>query len=270
MTNPLTNIAGVYKLTVRRISFDTGFNIDTINHIFGKFEKAGKAFLRHEYLILPSWPKHQKWEKSKKIKAGIESILLDLNSEIIQELIDLGYKYPIGTLLNPMDTVSEGKPSFKGDSDTQYIPYTYPSNYIDSDSDIDSDIDKDSDSYGVLSEVDEPSLPTEPPIITIPRLGGSEVVITQSQIDMFSDAYPAVNIHAELKKMKAWLMSNKARQKKDVLRFINNWLSKTQDDAIKPKFNKSPPDKPSQRNLGNTDRWEKYYAEEEAKNAKQR
>jgi hypothetical protein len=40
MTSPLTNIAGVYKLSVRRICFDTGFNSDTIGHIMAKFEKA--------------------------------------------------------------------------------------------------------------------------------------------------------------------------------------------------------------------------------------
>ena len=36
MTNPLTNIAGVYKVTERRVSFDTGFNISTIQHIMSK------------------------------------------------------------------------------------------------------------------------------------------------------------------------------------------------------------------------------------------
>jgi len=119
MTNPLTNIAGVYKITERRISFDTGFNLDTIRHIFAKFEKVGKAYRKDEYVVLPSWPKHQKWEKSAKVNEGIVRILQELEPEIIEFLIKIGYKYPIDTLS---------------------IPYTYPSNYSDLDFNSNSDL----------------------------------------------------------------------------------------------------------------------------------
>ena len=78
MTNPLTDISGVYKIADRRISFDTGFNADTIKNIMGKFEKAGKAFRMDEYIILPSWPKHQNWETSPKIKEGIVLSLMKI------------------------------------------------------------------------------------------------------------------------------------------------------------------------------------------------
>ena len=44
MTNPLTTIAGVYKITLRRICFDTGFNETTVNYILQKFEAAKKVF----------------------------------------------------------------------------------------------------------------------------------------------------------------------------------------------------------------------------------
>lgn len=127
MTNPLTNIAGVYKITIRRICFDTGFNSDTVNHIFSKFEKAGKVHRINEYVVLTSWPKHQKWQQSQKIKTGIDSCLFDLDKETLIKLSETGYKYDL-------------KPFF----DRLHIPYTYPihsvrkgSNYSDSDSDID-------------------------------------------------------------------------------------------------------------------------------------
>ena len=56
-----------------------------------------------------------------------------------------------------------------------------------------------------------------------------------------------------------------------------NKMKKWQDAVITWEKNRrnqgraspSPPNKPSQRNLGTTDRWDKYFAEEEAKNAKQ-
>jgi hypothetical protein len=125
MTNPLTNIAGVYKITVRRICFDTGFNSDTIGHIFTKFEQAGKAHRLGEYVSLTSWPKHQKWEKSEKIKAGIDSCLSKLDAQTLILLSKTGYKYDL-------------KPFF----DTLLIPYQYPSSY--SEFEFDSEVDSNS------------------------------------------------------------------------------------------------------------------------------
>jgi len=123
LTNPLTNIAGIYKITVKRISFDTGFTPDTIGHIFQKFQKANKAHLVGEFIILPSWPKHQHWQDRSKIKTGILIQLSKLPQEIINKAIEFQYAFEI-----PSD-----------------IPHTYPSNYSDSDSDSDSDIDTDTD-----------------------------------------------------------------------------------------------------------------------------
>ena len=135
MTNPLTNIAGVYKISAKRISFDTGFNSDTVGHILDKFEKARKIHRIGEYMVLPSWPKHQKWQTKKTIKTGIDAILFQLTAEELNELAKTGYKYDL-------------KPFF----DTLCIPYIYPirpyayqPSYLDSDSDSDSDSEIDSD-----------------------------------------------------------------------------------------------------------------------------
>jgi len=98
MTNPLTNIAGVYKITDRRISFDTGFNIDTIRHIFVKFENAGKAYRKDEYIIIPSWPKHQKWEKVQKIRDGIISELQNLPEAVIEFLDTVEYQFDLSLI----------------------------------------------------------------------------------------------------------------------------------------------------------------------------
>lgn len=98
MTNPLTNIAGVYKIAPRRISFDTGFNTETINYIMQKFEKAGKVYRFGEYVILPSWPKHQKWDKKAMIKSGIISVLQDLPQEILSKLSELGYRFDLSLI----------------------------------------------------------------------------------------------------------------------------------------------------------------------------
>lgn len=212
MTNPLTNIAGVYKITDRRISFDTGFNLDTITHIFRKFEKAGKVYRKGEYVALPSWPKHQKWDKSTKVKEGIDRILKELEPEIIIFLNQIGYRYPIDTLS---------------------IPYAYPPNYSYSYLDFNSDSDLKPEGSSELPPKAESIEAEEPPVevvISLPILGGKEFAITEKHFDIFVEAYPGISdIMAELKKMKAWLVANPKNMKKDVLRFANNWLSREND-----------------------------------------
>ena len=53
--------------------------------------------------------------------------------------------------------------------------------------------------------------------------------ITEKDIVIWEEAYPAVDIKQELLKIKAWLVSNPEKKKKNYKRFINNWLIKVQD-----------------------------------------
>ena len=53
--------------------------------------------------------------------------------------------------------------------------------------------------------------------------------ITEKDIAIWDEAYPAVDIKQELLKMKAWLVSNPEKRKKNYKRFINYWLTKVQD-----------------------------------------
>jgi|SRR6185369_4243997 len=120
MTNPLTNIAGIYKTSVDRMIFDTGFNEHTVKHILEKFEKSGKVIVSGEYIIIPSWPKHQKVGESPKIKAGIDLILAGVPKDVLSCARERKYAYNLDSLL---------------------IGYEYRSNYsdLDSDRDLDSD-----------------------------------------------------------------------------------------------------------------------------------
>lgn len=99
MTNPLTNIAGIYKITEKRMSFDTGFSTDALRGIFDKFESAGKVYRMGEYVVLPSWPKHQNWENKDNIKAGIVKVINSLNDKELVFISRVGYKFPIGDIL---------------------------------------------------------------------------------------------------------------------------------------------------------------------------
>lgn len=112
LTNPLTNIAGVMELTMKRICFDTGFNNDTIDKILKKFETAKKVFRFQNYVIIRNFPKHQQLS-SDKIYKGVAIILSKLPDDLLCYLEEIDYQFEI-------------KEAF----DTLCIPYTYPSNYL--------------------------------------------------------------------------------------------------------------------------------------------
>ena len=133
MTNPLTNIAGIYKITDKRIHDDTGFNVDMVNRILQRFEKARKCYRQGEYIIIPTWPKHQKWREKKTIEAGIRSIIAELPNSIRDKAKVVGYQYPI---------------------DSVPVSYVYEPSYSDIDSDSDSDSDNDT--------PEEPAIPSKP------------------------------------------------------------------------------------------------------------
>ncbi len=176
MTNPLTNISGIYKITKRRISFDTGFNTDTVGKILKRFTKDKKAFLfNDEYMILPTWPKHQQWEKRSKIKNGIDSALKELPAEVLKYAKEIGYRYPI-------DTVS--------------IPYVYDSNYseFEFDSEFDSDYEGDINHQKDTGYSDNPDFekdsPPSPDPLKLKVLDPDEEITSPSDYPEESDKVP--------------------------------------------------------------------------------
>ena len=134
LTNPLTNIAGVYKITPRRMSFDTGFNVDTIKHILHKFEAAGKVYTKGEYIIMKNWCKHQKIEsangKVSNTKVGIDRVLSELSDEILVFLVQIGFCYEY------LEEIMKQK-GLEG----AYKGLGRGSNYLDLDSNLDSNLD---------------------------------------------------------------------------------------------------------------------------------
>lgn len=74
-----------------------------------------------------------------------------------------------------------------------------------------------------------------PPAITLQTNKGEEYPITRALVSEYASLYPAVDIMAELRKMRAWLLSNPKSRKTStgMLRFVNTWLSREQDKGGK-------------------------------------
>ena len=67
--------------------------------------------------------------------------------------------------------------------------------------------------------------------VTILSNKGEEVPIMENLVEIWEKAFPAVNVRAELQKIKSWSASNPTQRKtaQGMTRFCNNWLSKEQD-----------------------------------------
>lgn len=85
----------------------------------------------------------------------------------------------------------------------------------------------------VSAEPEKPgsTLALDPVFITLLAKTGKEVPITESKVRDYQAAYPAVDVKAELRKMRVWCQDNPTYRKTEggMSRFVNNWLSKNQD-----------------------------------------
>lgn len=73
LTNPLTNIAGVYEITPKRISFDTGISSSMLQKILKKFGEADRIYYHGQHIFIKNFIKHQ--QNNPKIHAGIQNFL---------------------------------------------------------------------------------------------------------------------------------------------------------------------------------------------------
>ena len=88
ITNEKTNMLGVYELSIKKISFETGISKDTIEKAITNFEKAGKVKYINSHIILLNFTKHQNYNTNMK-KSAID-VFNNLHKEIKQtdEIID--------------------------------------------------------------------------------------------------------------------------------------------------------------------------------------
>lgn len=74
-------------------------------------------------------------------------------------------------------------------------------------------------------------MPEIPPVETLTLADKSEHPVFDDDIAGWQEAFPGVDIVAELKKMKVWLDANPRRRKtkRGINAFIVSWLSRQQD-----------------------------------------
>lgn len=112
LTNPLTNLCGIYEISLKRIISDTGFNIDTVNLIIDRFNREGKIVYFKGWIFVKNHVKNQRY-KGEKIEIAIKKELSRIPRDILAIFKDfkIPHPYTIDTLSIPHDKNDDPKSS---------------------------------------------------------------------------------------------------------------------------------------------------------------
>ena len=66
VTNDKTNMLGIYESSIKKIAFETGLDIETVNNGLKAFETVNKVKYINNYIILVNYMKHQKYNTNMK------------------------------------------------------------------------------------------------------------------------------------------------------------------------------------------------------------
>lgn len=119
LTNPHTNLAGCYELSLRHAAFETGYTKETIERLVDRFEKVHKLVCYSKdtkEILLLNWHKYN-WTKSEKfrkpLKSEIRSIKCDAFREYLyglaegEDTVSIPYPYGTDTTVTVTDTVTD-------------------------------------------------------------------------------------------------------------------------------------------------------------------
>ncbi len=121
LTNPQTNICGCYEVSYSQMTRQTGYNKETIDRLFDRFENVHKV-IRYsrdtKEILLINWYKYN-WSKSEKTLVGVENVAKHIKSDDFRKYVFdvincirndtpiMGHICPIQASVSDTDTVSD-------------------------------------------------------------------------------------------------------------------------------------------------------------------
>lgn len=83
---------------------------------------------------------------------------------------------------------------------------------------------------------DMPGTKCSEPVAVLPLKDGTEYEISAESFEEFANAYPEINVLSEMRKMRAWCLSNPANRKtrRGIMKFINGWLGRAKPESQNP------------------------------------
>ncbi len=91
ITNPSTNLAGVYQKREKAIAFEC--SLENASAPLKELGDSGEVICENDYVIILRHPEFQKWETNDSIAKGIVSDLNSVPPEIVEILRNSNYRY---------------------------------------------------------------------------------------------------------------------------------------------------------------------------------
>lgn len=99
LTNPMTNLIGIYEITIKRISYDTALKSDTVLKALKGFERLNKVLYFENHIVLPNFLKNQCLNDNMKI--GVLKLFAEFPISLKIKLLGNDYQ----TLSNDYQTL---------------------------------------------------------------------------------------------------------------------------------------------------------------------
>lgn len=91
LTNSATNICGIYEISLKMISLETGIEKEMVQKVLDRFTRDEKIFyIKKKWICIKNFVKHQNF-KSPQMQKGIENELSLVPKDILDEAIRYGY-----------------------------------------------------------------------------------------------------------------------------------------------------------------------------------
>lgn len=100
ITNEKTNMLGIYEVSFKKISFETGIQRSEVEKAIKIFEEAGRVRYEHNHIILTKFLKHQNFNTNMKKSA------IDVYNELPKELKDKGLNLSKETVTESFESLS--------------------------------------------------------------------------------------------------------------------------------------------------------------------
>ncbi len=90
LTNPLTNLLGVYEISLKRISDESGIKKETIRKALERFETDSRIIYTDNFIIITKFLKNQKLNPN--MQLNVENLFEALPSHLKNKILDNGSK----------------------------------------------------------------------------------------------------------------------------------------------------------------------------------
>ena len=117
-TNPHTNLAGCYEISIRQMAMETGYGKETISRLIERMTVSHKVIvydIETKEMLLLNWCKYN-WTKSEKFRKPLWNEICNIKSvsfaNYLKEIyndpdtVSIPYPYPMDTTVTVTDTVS--------------------------------------------------------------------------------------------------------------------------------------------------------------------